>query len=63
MAKLSGLEEGGDERQPAQHTTLQRLGMLAKFMLPLLITNMVPEVAEQASRIKLLTNSLNLSRK
>jgi len=38
MAKLSGLE-------------VQRLGMLAKFMLPLLITNMVPEVAEQASRI------------
>ncbi|KAF6040643.1 hypothetical protein EB796_001056 [Bugula neritina] len=48
MAKLSGLEEGGDERQSAQHTTLQRLGMLAKFMLPLLITNMVPEVAEQS---------------
>ncbi|KAF6040642.1 hypothetical protein EB796_001055 [Bugula neritina] len=48
MAKLSGLEEGSDERQPAQHTTLQRLGMLAKFMLPLLITNMVPEVAEQS---------------
>ena len=34
---------------PKTHTSLEQFGMLVRFMLPLIVTQMVPDLAEQVN--------------
>jgi len=37
---------------PPRLTNLQKFGMLSRFMLPLVVTNMVPDAAEQVKLLE-----------